>query len=143
MTYRILLALHLVSVISWMAGILYLIRLFVYHSIESEAVVEERFKVMEYRLYKYITVPAMVSSYVFGLWMILSQTSLLTYSWLQVKLLCVLLLTAATLYSGKIVRAFAVDNNKHSEKFYRFFNEVPTLLMIAIVFLVILKVNLY
>jgi putative membrane protein len=103
----------------------------------------ERFKLMEYRLYKYITFPAMISSYLFGGWMILTQTALLGYSWLQVKLLCVLFLTLATLYSGRIVSEFAADNNKHSEKFYRIFNEVPTLLMIAIVFLVILKINIY
>lgn len=143
MSYRVFLALHLVSVISWMAGILYLIRLFVYHSAETEAVVVERFKVMEYRLYRYITYPAMLASFLFGGVMLYLQPFLLSQSWMQVKLFCVFLMAAATEFSGKQVKSFAEDQNTFSEKFYRVFNEIPTLLMIAIVFLVILKVALY
>ncbi len=143
MSYRILLSLHLVAVISWMAGILYLIRLFVYHAGETESVVKQRFKVMEYRLYRYITFPAMIAAYLFGGAMLYLQPVLLAQSWMQVKLFCVLLMTIATLFSGKQVVQFSNDANSYSEKFYRVFNELPTLLMIAIVFLVILKVALY
>lgn len=122
-----------------MAGILYLIRLFVYHAAETESVVKDRFNIMEKRLYRYITFPAMISSVVFGVAMISINTSLLFRSWLQLKIIFVLLLIICTLYSGKIVKEFKNSSCNHSERFFRFFNEIPTLLMIAIVFLAILK----
>lgn len=139
MIYRILLALHVISIICWMAGILYLIRLFVYHAAETEEVVKSRFKIMERRLYKYITVPAMLSSFVFGIAIIGHNPSLFSYPWLQLKLVLVILLAGCTGMSGKIVKQFANDTCQRSEKFFRVFNEIPTLLMVAIVFLAILK----
>ncbi len=122
-----------------MAGILYLIRLFVYHAAETEAVVKVRFNIMQRRLYHYITLPAMISSFGFGIAMILSNTSLIYMSWLQAKIVLVCLLAVCTFYSGRIVKEFASDTCTHTEKFFRFFNEVPTMLMIVIVFLAIFK----
>lgn len=137
--YRVLLSLHIISVISWMAGILYLIRLFVYHAAETESVVMQRFMVMEQRLYRYITLPAMISSYVFGIAMLTMNSGLFSFGWIHWKLALVLTLTISTLYSGRVVKDFAAGSCKHSEKFFRFYNELPTLLMIIIVFLAILK----
>ncbi|MCL4129665.1 UNVERIFIED_CONTAM: hypothetical protein GTU68_029988 [Idotea baltica] len=122
-----------------MAGVLYLIRLFVYHSAEAEQVVMERFKIMEHRLYRYITLPAMVSTFIFGIAMLLMNSTLFSFSWVHWKLTLVLILALSTLYSGKIVKDFSNDKCRHSEKFFRFFNELPTLLMVIIVFLAILK----
>jgi putative membrane protein len=141
--YRLALAFHVVSIICWMAGILYLIRLFVYHAAESEAVVRERFKIMEYRLYRYITFPAMIASFIFGLFMIYLNSGLLDLRWMQIKLVLVILLAWSTVYSGGIVRDFASETNSRTERFFRFFNEFPTLLMLGIVFLVILKPVLF
>ena len=132
-------ALHVVSIISWMAGILYLIRLFVYHSAEKESVVMERFKIMESKLYRLITFPAMIASLVFGVSMIVMSPTLLKMPWLHAKLFMVALLMGSTFYCGKILKLFAADQKPHHERFYRIFNEVPTLLMLVIVFLVILK----
>lgn len=141
--YRLFLALHVVSIISWMAGILYLIRLFVYHAAEKEEVVRSRFKVMEYRLYRYITVPAMISSFIFGGLMLALNPVLFSFSWMQSKLVLVVILMWSTLRSGHYLRLFADDKNVKSERFFRFFNELPTLLMLAIVLLVILKPSLF
>lgn len=143
MTYKVFLALHVISVISWMAGILYLIRLFVYHSMETEEIVATRFCLMEQRLYRYITFPAMLSTYLFGGLMLLQRPFLLHLSWLQVKLVLVLMLTVATLFARLVIKEFAQQKNNRTSTFYRIYNEIPTLLMILIVFLVILKVEIY
>jgi len=141
--YRLFLALHIVSIISWMAGILYLIRLFVYHAAEKEEVVRSRFKIMEYRLYRYITFPAMIASFVFGGLMLWLNPVLFSFSWMQSKLTLVAILTWSTARSGYYVKLFSKDENEKSEKFFRFFNELPTLLMLGIVLLVILKPSLF
>lgn len=132
-------ALHVVAVISWMAGLLYLPRLFVYHAVEpvgSEP--SERFKVMERRLYRFIMTPAMYVAGTAGLWLSWS-----TYSfrggWLHAKLLLVVLLTIHHLLQGRWLREFAQDKRLHTQKFFRIQNEIPTLMMIAIVILVIVK----
>lgn len=137
--YRVLLAFHVIAVISWMAGILYLIRLFVYHAMETEAIVRTRFKEMERKLYTVITFPAMVVAVLLGLAMIGLQPGLLQMGWLHAKLTFVAALVGVTLYCGRLVYAFDRDVHHHTSRFYRFFNEVPTLLMIVIVLLVILK----
>lgn len=130
---------HIIAVISWMAGLLYIFRLFVYHAMETEAVVKERFKVMERKLYKVICAPAMVVAFVMGLGMLSMNPSLFEQNWMQAKLILVTLLIAITHYSGRLVKHFAADKVRRSHKFFRVWNEVPTLLMIFIVFLVIMK----
>ena len=132
-------ALHVVAVISWMAGLLYLPRLFVYHAVEavgSEA--SERFKVMEYRLFRFIMRPAMIVSWIAGLWLAWSSFRFMG-GWLHAKLLFVVLLTVHHEFQGKWFREFAGDQRLHSQRFFRFQNEAPTLLMIGIVIFVIVK----
>ena len=140
-TYLLFKSLHLISVISWMAGLLYLPRIFVYHSQNNtHQVISEVFKVMERKLFFYIMTPAMILSWVFGLILIheigfdkLGQT------WMILKLLFVSLLTFYHFYLGKILGQFKSDLNTHSHKFYRLINEIPTLLLILIIFVVIFK----
>ena len=134
-------ALHVIAVIAWMAGMLYLPRLFVYHcEAEPGSKQSETFKVMERRLFYYIMIPAMVASYVFGIWMIVELGSAAwTMGWLHGKLALVLLLTVLHEMMGRWRRQFAQDDNQHSQTFFRVVNEAPTLLMIGIVILAILK----
>jgi putative membrane protein len=134
-------ALHVISVIAWMAGMLYLPRLFVYHSVaEIGSDQSETFKVMERRLLKGITTPAMIASYVFGLWMIFGGwVDFASSGWLHAKLVFVLLLTACHGILAKYTRLFAEDKNTKPQKFFRIINEVPTVLMILIVILVVVK----
>lgn len=132
-------ALHVVSIIAWMAGMLYLPRLFVYHAdlaIGSET--SELFKVMERRLLRVIINPAMTLAWVFGLWLAWSGFRF-SGGWLHLKLLAVLALSAFHGYLSKAVREFAADRNSKSARHWRMMNEVPTVLMIIIVILVILK----
>ena len=134
-------ALHLIAVISWMAGLLYLPRIFVYHSETKENRGQsETFKLMEKRLYFYIMNPAMVLSWVFGLLLIHSQGILsLGLLWMKVKIGLVIVLTAYHFYLLALLKEFQIDNNTKSSKFFRFINEVPTILLIIIVFVVIFK----
>ena len=132
-------ALHVISVIAWMAGMLYLPRLFVYHAdvaIGSET--SELFKVMERRLLRVIINPAMTLAWVFGLWLAWSGFRF-SGGWLHLKLLVVLALSAFHGYLSKAVRDFAADRNNKNARHWRLMNEVPTVLMIFIVILVILK----
>ena len=132
-------ALHIIAVIAWMAGMLYLPRLFVYHSTaEKGSAQSETFKLMERRLLRGIINPAMVATWVFGLWLAWSG-SWFTPGWLQLKLALVVLLSALHGLFARWVKAFAADENHHSQRFYRVINEVPTVLMIVIVILVVLK----
>jgi len=137
--YRFFLALHVIAVISWMAGILYLFRLFVYHAQETESVVKSRFTLMERKLYRIITFPAMWASLFFGIAMISLQPYLLETHWFQLKAGFVLGLIAVTLWANRIHLDLVAGTCKISSKTFRFLNEIPTLLMIAIVLLVILK----
>lgn len=141
MDYLWLKALHVISVIAWMAGLLYLPRLFVYHAAEPPgSATAAIFKVMERRLFYYIMLPAMVATYVFGIWMIVELGSAAwTMGWLHGKLALVLLLTVLHEMMGRWRRQFAQDDNQHSQTFFRVVNEAPTLLMIGIVILAILK----
>jgi putative membrane protein len=132
-------ALHVIAVISWMAGMLYLPRLFVYHAgAERGSVQSETFKVMERRLLKAIINPAMVASWVLGLWLAWDG-GWFQSPWLQAKLALVVALSAVHGFFAGTVRAFAEDRNTRSERFFRIINEVPTLLMIGIVILVIVR----
>ena len=132
-------ALHIISVIAWMAVMLYLPRLFVYHcAAEVGSVQSETFKVMERRLLKAIINPAMIATWVFGLWLVwLGGWAFAT--WFQAKFVLVMVLSGVHGMLSRYVRDFAADRNRRPEKFYRIINEVPTLLMIAIVLLVVIK----
>ena len=138
--YRnVILALHIISFISWMAGMLYLPRLFVYHStVETGSQMSETFKIMERRLLKAIINPAMIATWTFGLLLLWSQGfAQLAQGWMIAKLVCVLVLSGVHgMYAGN-VRRFAKDANEKPPNYFRFLNEAPTLLMIIIVVLVI------
>ncbi len=133
-------ALHIIAVISWMAALLYLPRLFVYHcGAEPGSQQSETFKVMEHRLSRYIMTPAMIAALLFGLGMILGNPGLMKQGFMHAKLLLVFLLFAAHGMMMGWRKAFAEDRNQKSEKFFRIANEVPTLLMIGIVILAVVK----
>ena len=139
--YLLFKSLHLISVISWMAGLLYLPRIFVYHAEnKDDSRTSEIFKVMEKKLYFYIMTPAMILSWLFGLLLIHSiGFQQLGPKWMVLKILFVLLLTLYHFYLGNILNQFKIDQNNRSHKFYRFINEIPTILLILIVFVVIFK----
>ena len=138
--YLLFKSLHLIAVISWMAGLLYLPRIFVYHSENNDEIITTVFKTMEKKLFYYIMTPAMVLSWIFGLVLIheigFQQLSNL---WLQLKLILVLLLTAYHFYLGLLLNHFKLDQSKKTSRFYRYLNEIPTLLLILIIFIVIFK----
>ena len=139
--YLLFKSLHLISVISWMAGLLYLPRIFVYHSENnSEIKTSEIFKIMEKKLYFYIMTPAMALSWIFGLLLIHTiGFQQLAQTWLILKIILVVILTVYHFYLGNILNQFKLDQNKRSHKFYRYINEIPTILLILIVFVVIFK----
>ena len=137
--YEWLKAFHVITIIAWMAGMLYLPRLFVYHcAAEPGSKESETFKVMERRLLKAIINPAMIVSWALGLWLAWAG-GWYAWHWLQAKVVLVLALSALHGFFVRWVRDFAADQNRHSQKFYRIINEVPTILMIAIVILVVIK----
>ena len=139
--YLLFKSLHLIAVISWMAGLLYLPRIFVYHSenMNREEICTV-FKTMERKLYNYIMIPAMILTWLFGL-ILISQIGFETIgaNWLQIKLILVTLLSVYHFYLGSLLLKFNKDNNTKSSKFFRWLNEFPTLLLIIIVFVVIFK----
>ena len=137
--YLWLKAFHVIAVIAWMAGMLYLPRLFVYHcEAEPGSRQSETFKVMERRLLRAIINPAMIATWGLGLWLAW-EGALFKAGWLHAKLALVLILSGLHGFLTRCVREFAADRNERSQKFYRVLNEVPTLLMIGIVILVIVK----
>jgi protoporphyrinogen IX oxidase len=137
--YEWIKALHVIAVISWMAGMLYLPRLFVYHcEAEAGSKQSEAFKVMERRLLKAIINPAMIVTWLAGLYLVWAGHWYLS-GWFHVKFVLVLLMSGVHGFFGRCVRAFAADRNPYSQKFYRIINEMPTVLMIAIVILVVVK----
>lgn len=132
-------AAHVISVIAWMAALLYLPRLFVYHcEAETGSQMSEQFKIMERRLMKAIMTPAMIATWVFGLWAA-SSLDVWADTWFQVKLLCVIVITGMHMANAKWLKAFANDKNTNSQKFYRVMNEVPAVFMIIIVIMVVVK----
>ena len=138
--YPWLIALHLIAVISWMAGMLYLPRLFVYHAdAKKGSQLSKTFKTMEYRLMRYIMAPASIATWVFGGLMLYSSPMLLENGWIHVKLLCVVIMTGLHHAFIKYRKNFAADKNTRSAKFYRFMNEAPTVLMVVIVIMAIVK----
>ncbi|PWT88111.1 MAG: protoporphyrinogen oxidase HemJ [Proteobacteria bacterium] len=137
--YPWLKALHVIAIIAWMAGMLYLPRLFVYHTVaEVGSVQSETFKVMERRLLNAIINPAMVASWVLGLWLAWDG-GWYRQGWLVGKVVLVVMLSALHGFLVRWVRDFAADQNRHSQKFYRIINEIPTILMIGIVILAVVK----
>jgi putative membrane protein len=139
MLFLLIKALHLVAVISWMAALLYLPRLLVYHAeAETGSKQSETFKIMERRLLRFIGTPAMLVAWATGLWLAY-EAGVFREGWLHGKLLLVLGLSAVHGINAKWIKDFAADRNSRSSRFYRVANEVPTLLMIGIVILVIVK----
>ncbi len=137
--YAWVLALHIISIISWMAGLLYLPRLFVYHvDAEPGSELSETLKTMERRLLRAIMTPAMILSWIFGIWLVV-LTDAHAEIWFHIKLILTVLLSASHMAMAKWRKEFASDRNRRSARFYRIANEVPTLLMITIVILVIVK----
>lgn len=140
MPYDWIKALHIISVISWMAGMLYLPRLFVYHAtakIGSE--LSETLKIMERRLLRFIINPAMIASFIFGVWLLCLNPELVHQGFMKTKLVLVILLTVVHGFLARYRKAFDRDDNQHTARFYRYLNEIPTVLMIGIVLLVIVK----
>ena len=139
--YLLFKSLHLISVISWMAGLLYLPRIFVYHAENSDdGKISDVFKTMEKKLYFYIMTPAMILSWIFGLLLIHSiGFQQLGQTWMLLKIIFVILLSLYHFYLGNTLNQFKFDQNTHSHKFYRLINEIPTILLILIVFVVIFK----
>ena len=143
-TYLLFKSIHLIAVISWMAGLLYLPRIFVYH---SEAIANNKsedlmstFKTMERRLFVYIMNPAMILSWIFGVLLIHTiGMDNFGFLWLQLKLLFVVILTIYHFFLFQCLRKFADNNNSYSSKFYRIINEIPTVLLVGIILVVAFK----
>jgi putative membrane protein len=131
-------AFHVIAVVTWFAGLFYLPRLFVYHAYAKDAISIERFGIMERRLFAIMTIGA-VASVGFGLAMLVAAPIYLTTAWLRIKLLLVLVLIAYHFFCFQLMRDFAENRNTRSAKWYRGFNEVPSLLLIAIVVLAVVK----
>ena len=133
-------SLHLIAVISWMAGLLYLPRIFVYHSEANHDSQKEVFKIMERKLYNYIMMPAMLLSWIFGLALIHSiGFSSFSELWMQIKIILVVILTFYHFSLGKYLNDFALDSNQKTPKFFRIYNEIPTIILIVVIFVVIFK----
>ena len=138
--YLLFKSLHLIAVISWMAGLLYLPRIFVYHSEATHDSQKDIFKTMERRLYNYIMMPAMLLSWLFGVLLIHSLGfNIFTEFWMQIKTILVIVLTLYHFLLGKYLNDFYIDNNNKTSRFYRTINEVPTIVLIVVVFVVIFK----
>jgi len=138
--YLLFKSLHLVAVISWMAGLLYLPRIFVYHSESDHESQKDVFKIMERKLYNYIMMPAMLLSWLFGVLLIHSLGfEVFKELWMQIKIILVVILTYYHFLLGKYLNDFAINDNKRTSKFYRIINEVPTIILIVVVFVVVFK----
>ena len=138
--YLLFKSLHLIAVISWMAGLLYLPRIFVYHSEALHDSQKDIFKIMERKLYNYIMMPAMILSWLFGVLLIHSLgITIITELWMKIKFFSVAILTIYHFLLGKYLNDFAVNDNKKSSKFFRIINEVPTIILIVVVFVVVFK----
>ena len=140
-SYLLFKSLHLIAVISWMVGLLYLPRIFVYHveNINDDNS-KKIFKIMEKKLYFFIMMPAMILSWIFGLILIfIVGPNILLILWTQIKLLLIVLLTFYHFYLGQCLKNLAIEQNNKTSKFFRIINEIPTILLILIVFIVVFK----
>jgi len=134
-------AFHLIFMVTWFAGLFYLPRLYVYHAMSEDDISNERFKVMERKLFYGIMTPGMIITFIFGIWMLI-DFAWDTYSamgWLHVKLTLLMILLAYHYYCYRYLQDFKFDRNQHSHVFYRWFNEVPVVFLIAIVILAVVK----
>ena len=133
-------AFHVIAMVAWMAGIFYLPRLFIYHAEAEHEIQRKTFKVMEKKLYYYIMMPAMILSWVFGVLLIHSLGfTVFSELWMQIKMAAVTILTFYHFSLGKYLNAFEVDNNQKTSKFFRIYNEIPTIILIVVIFVVIFK----
>lgn len=132
-------AFHLMAVVCWFAGLFYLPRLFVYHAMSEDQTSRERFRVMERKLYRGIMTPAAIATVVFGLWMLHINPALLSTGWIKLKLALVMALIVYHGVCGYFLRRFSADNNTRSHVFFRVFNELPVIALIAIILLAVLK----
>ena len=139
MLYLWIKALHIVSVVCWFAGLFYLPRLFVYHAMSEDSLSKDRFAVMERKLYRGIMGPSMIATFVFGIWMLILTPGWLSQGWMHAKLTLVILLVGYHHMCGAQLKRFARGENKRSHRFYRWFNEVPVLILLLIVILVVVK----
>ena len=139
MLYLWIKALHIVAMVCWFAGLFYLPRLFVYHAMSEDHISRERFKTMERKLYRGIMTPAMLATLVLGIALLYLVPSWLQQGWLHAKLTLVALLIGYHHLCGALLKRLARDESAHSHVFYRWFNEIPVLLLLAIVILVIIK----
>ena len=138
--YLLFKSLHLIAVISWMAGLLYLPRIFVYHSEAENDSQKNVFKTMERKLYNYIMMPAMLLSWLFGILLIYILGFYVFHElWMQIKIVAVLILTYYHFTLGRYLNEFAIDNNQKTSKFFRIYNEIPTLILIVVIFIVVFK----
>ena len=138
--YLLFKSLHLIAVISWMAGLLYLPRIFVYHSEAEDQSQKTIFKTMEKKLYNYIMMPAMLLSWLFGILLIhILGFAVFSELWMQIKIVAVVILTIYHFTLGKYLNDFAIDSNQKTSKFFRIYNEIPTLILIVVIFVVIFK----
>ena len=138
--YLLFKSLHLIAVISWMAGLLYLPRIFVYHAEANHDSQKTVFKTMERKLYNYIMMPAMLLSWLFG-FLLLHSLGFGVFSelWMQIKTVSVVILTYYHFLLGKYLGDFAVDSNNKTSKFFRIINEIPTIILIVVIFVVVFK----
>jgi len=138
--YLLFKSLHLIAVISWLAGLLYLPRIFVYHSEATHESQKDIFKTMERKLYNYIMMPAMLLSWLFGILLVHTITlSVFLELWMQIKIIAVIILTYYHFTLGKYLNDFAINNNQKTSKFFRIYNEIPTIILIVVIFVVIFK----
>ena len=138
--YLLFKSLHLIAIISWMAGLLYLPRIFVYHSEADHESQKKIFKTMERKLYNYIMMPAMLLSWLFGILLIHSLGfEILSELWMQIKTIAVIILTYYHFTLGKYLNDFASENNQKTSKFFRIYNEIPTIILIVVIFVVVFK----
>ena len=138
--YLLFKSLHLIAVISWMAGLLYLPRIFIYHSEAAHESQKDIFKIMERKLYNYIMMPAMLLTWLFG-FLLIHNTGFLIFLelWMQIKIVSVLILTYYHFTLSKYLRDFAIDNNQKTSRFFRIYNEIPTIILIVVIFAAIFK----
>jgi putative membrane protein len=133
-------AFHIISLVCWFAGIFYLPRLFVYHAACEDRPGRERLKIMERKLYRGITTPSMIATITFGVWLIsYNVPGYFSQGWMHAKLLLVAILIIYHFYCGHLVKVFRNDQNTRSHVFYRWFNELPVLILLAIVILAVVK----
>ena len=138
--YLWLKALHIIFVVTWFAGLFYMPRLFVYHASATDDISRERFKIMQSKLYRIIMNPSMIATLIFGIWLLVESWQAYSVQiWIWLKIFLVILLIGYHHYCLRIIKAFADDRVIHSEKFFRIFNELPSLVLIVAVILVVVK----